>query len=390
MKKKTITAVLLVIGVMGAQHRVQAQLQSGITSPIVDTGQDRCYSNFRAIPCPGPGQAFAGQDAQYRGSAFSYTDNGNGTITDNHSGLMWQKTPPPEHLSWYQALTYAENLLLGGNDDWRMPTIKELYSLAAFYGNIHTLTPYLDTETFDFEYPDTSQGYRIIDAQYWSSNRYVGTTMFGDTSAFGFNFADGRIKAYPIGIGGGVMKTNYIRAVRGPQGYGENNYLDNGDGTVTDLATGLMWMKADSGTTMRWQEALSYAENLEHAGYEDWRLPNAKELQSIVDYSRAPDALNPTARTAAIDPVFSLTGAESWFWTSTTHNDNGFGIYVAFGRALGHDPWTGKPTVNAHGAGAQRSDPKYGDPSNYPVGKGPQRDQIRIYNYARAVRTVKR
>lgn len=59
------------------------------------------------------------------------------------------------------------------------------------------------------------------------------------------------------------------------------NYTDNGDGTVTDNVTGLMWLQ-DMGGKMTWDEALSYAENFELAGYTDRRLPNAKELQSIV------------------------------------------------------------------------------------------------------------
>jgi hypothetical protein len=356
---------------------------------IVDTGQTKCYDNRGEITCPQPGKAFYGQDAQYQGTQMSYQDNGDGTVTDLNTGLMWQKTPPTKHYTWDEAARYAENLQLASHNDWRTPTMKELYSLVAFYGCIRTRAPYINTDYFDFEYPDRSKGYRIIDAQYWSSNKYVGTTMRGDKSAFGFNFADGRIKAYPTGERGGPTKRNYIRCVRGKGGYGQNKFVDNGDGTITDLATGLMWTKADSGVTMNWEKALSYAEKLKYAGYDDWRLPNAKELQSIVDYTRAPDAADAAYRSAAINPIFDLTKTESWFWTSTTHLDNLFGIYICFGRALSAWKWNGQP-MNAHGAGAQRSDPKSGDPANYRNGLGPQGDEIRIYNYVRCVRTVQR
>ena len=54
---------------------------------------------------------------------------------------------------------------------------------------------------------------------------------------------------------------------------------------------------------MDWENSLSYAENLELAGYDDWRLPNAKELQSIVDYNRSISATN----SAAIDPIFQIS-----------------------------------------------------------------------------------
>ena len=163
--------------------------------------------------------------------------------------------------------------------------------------------------------------------------------MRGDRSALGFNFADGRIKCYPIA--GNKAGRQYVRCVRGAS-YEKNDFWDNGDGTITDRATRLMWTNSDSGKTMNWEEALSYAEDLEKAGYDDWRLPNVKELQSILDYSRAPDARSASARGAAIDPILDLTEEESWFWTSTTHIENGFGYYVCFGQGFSARKWNGK------------------------------------------------
>ncbi len=49
--------------------------------PVVDTGQDHCYSNSGVIACPNSGEAFYGQDAQYRGNAPAYRDNGDGTVS---------------------------------------------------------------------------------------------------------------------------------------------------------------------------------------------------------------------------------------------------------------------------------------------------------------------
>ncbi|MCP4641661.1 MAG: DUF1566 domain-containing protein [bacterium] len=382
----TVVSVLLLAVCMGCPETLTDKAQSAAASHIVDTGQTICYGERDPIAPPATGERFHGQDAQYLGNPMAYRDNGDGTVTDLNTGLMWQQTPPNAMFSWQDAAPYADALRLAGHTDWRVPTIKELYSLAAFYGDINRLTPYINTGYFDFYYPDTSQGHRIIDAQYWSSNAYVGPTMFGDAAAFGFNFADGRIKAYPANTNGGPMKANFVRCVRGAEGYGENAFVDNNDGTVSDTATGLMWTKNDSAGVMTWEQALAWAESLDYAGHSDWRLPNAKELQSIVDYSRAPDASDPAMRTAAIDPVFGLTETESWCWTSTTHNDNLGGIYICFGRALAYDAYTGMFSIDAHGAGAQRSDPKTGDPNDYPQGLGPQGDQIRIYNYARCVR----
>lgn len=59
---------------------------------VVDTAQVTCYdANGLAAACPSAGDSFYGQDAQYTGHAPSYTDNGDGTVTDNNTGLMWQQ-----------------------------------------------------------------------------------------------------------------------------------------------------------------------------------------------------------------------------------------------------------------------------------------------------------
>ncbi|MHC4597951.1 MAG: Lcl domain-containing protein [Planctomycetota bacterium] len=354
---------------------------------VADTGQDRCYGEGVEIADPAQGAPFFGQDGQYEGNAPAYRNNGDSTVTDLVTGLVWQKTPDSVTRTWEGAGRYARDLRLAGHDDWRLPTIKELFSIADLRGNMRTRTPYIDTKAFDFRYPDPATGARDMDAQYWSSDKYVGTTMGGDTSAFGFNFADGRIKSYPIRFGrdprrSGVKK--YVRCVRG-RPYGRNDFVDNGDSTVTDRATGLTWMKGDSKKPMNWKEALAFAESLEHAGHDDWRLPNVKELQTLVDYSRAPDARDAANRGPAIDDLFVLTEKESWFWTSTTHIENQFAYYVCFGRAF--SAWVrGGEKMNAHGAGAVRSDPKSGDPSRWKEGHGPQGDEIRILNFVRCVR----
>lgn len=404
----TATAVSLLTTPMPSPEGIQPS--PDVTYPIVDTGQTTCYDGSGQIPCPTESEAFYGQDAQYAGNQPSYTGNGDGTITDNITGLIWQSSPDTDgdgdidaddKLSYTEALAGAEVFHLAGYDDWRLPTIKELYSLIDFSGldpsgyngtDTSGLTPFIDTAYFDFAYGDTSAGERIIDAQYASSTKYVSTTMNGSETMFGVNFADGRIKGYPTGPmpGQSEDKGFFVLYVRGNTDYGTNNFVDNGDGTITDQAIGLMWQQGDSATGLNWEEALAYCESLDTGSYDDWRLPNAKELQSIVDYSRSPDTTN----SAAIDPLFNTSTITNeagepdhpFFWSSTTHANmmsGGSAAYVSFGRALGYmnGQW-----MDVHGAGAQRSDPKSGDPADWPTGHGPQGDAIRIYNYARCVR----
>ena len=373
-----------------------------LTYGVVDTGQSHCFSDRdQLLKAPKPNEPFFGQDAFYQGAKPNYRDNKDGTVADLNTGLMWQKTPELDRKRTYpEAVAQAGRCTLAGHTDWRLPTIKELYSLIDFNGNVRRRppVPYIDTRFFDFRYGDEERGERLIDAQYWSSTEYVGLTMRGNATVFGVNFADGRIKGYPRDTGPrGQPAGHFVRLVRGNPDYGKNRFVDNRDGTICDLATGLMWAWDDSGKAMNWQEALAYGVNLRLAGHDDWRLPNAKELQSIVDYTRAPDAIDPARRGPAIDPIFRMTSDESWFWTSTTHLEagrvqGGFAVYLAFGRAMGFMPGPGgeRRAMNVHGAGAQRSDPKSGDPKSpaWANGLGPQGDEIRIYNYARAVRNI--
>ena len=354
--------------------------------PIVDTGQIRAYDARREVKYPTADEAFFGQDAHYAGNEPAYKDLGNGTVRDLVTGLVWVKNPG-EKVTWEQAVAGAKKCRVGEHKDWRLPTIKELYSLILFSGldvdpqSSGGGTPFLDTKYFDFEYGNPKKGERIIDSQWTTATRYVADKKL----VFGVNFADGRIKGYglrsPRGRGD---KLFFVRYVRGNPDYGKNDFADNKDGTITDRATGLTWTKADSGRGMTWKEALAFAEKLKLAGHDDWRLPNAKELQSIVDYSRVP----------AIDRVFDISSIKNekgekdhpFFWTGTTHASARGGaaaVYVAFGRSLGYmrERW-----VDIHGAGSQRSDPKEGDPKAFPQGRGPQGDAIRILNYVRCVR----
>jgi hypothetical protein len=209
------------------------------------------------------------------------------------------------------------------------------------------------------------------------------------------NFADGRIKGYPLMDPANRMRTPNrlaVRLVRGPA-YGANDFRATTE-MVLDAATGLEWQRADDGIARSWDAALAHCAALRLGGHADWRLPDAKELHSIVDYGRIP----------AIDPVFRLADPAAYVWTSTTHLENPppegrprpftaigeLAVYFAFGPALGRmevPPGSGTwRWIDAHGAGAQRSDPKTARPGEWPQGFGPQGDDIRGHNHVRCVR----
>ena len=117
-------------------------------------------------------------------------------------------------------------------------------------------------------------------------------------------------------------------------------YVNNGNGTITDTSTGLMWQQETPDNTMTWEQALSYCENLTLAGYSDWRLPTRKELRRLVDYSRYNPAINTT--------YFPDT-VSSFYWSSTTtapYTYTAWGVYFLYGFDYGDDYYVNKSNSN--------------------------------------------
>jgi len=96
----------------------------------------------------------------------------------------------------------------------------------------------------------------------------------------------------------------------------DQQFIDNGDGTVSDLSTGLMWAKdgngpgCNNGGVLGWEDAVDFAEALVFAGHEDWRLPTISELETIIDYSNYNPVINST--------VFP-NSRSAYYWSSTTY-----------------------------------------------------------------------
>ncbi|MFN9489415.1 MAG: DUF1566 domain-containing protein [Betaproteobacteria bacterium] len=402
LKLRHLAAMLL--GSFGLAVAAAPAAAQTLSYTLPGTGQDRCFGATVQIACPPPGAPFAGADGAPPLRPMAYHANGDGTVTDLITGLTWAETPSAP-VTLEEAERLATDSRLGGHGDWPVPSIRELYSLmdfrGGFTGDPATSRPYINTSVFRFAYGggvglgDASAGRRSIDAQEWTATRYQGRTVGGSETVFGVNFADGRIKGYPLMDPANRMRTPNrlaVRLVRGPP-YGINDFRATAE-TVLDAATGLEWQRADDGVARSWQAGLSHCAALRLGGHADWRLPDAKELHSIVDYGRIP----------AIDPVFRLVDPTAYVWASTTHLESPppegqprpftvvgeLAVYFAFGAALGRmevPPGSGTwRWVDAHGAGAQRSDPKTAQPGKWPQGFGPQGDDIRGHNHVRCVR----
>jgi len=407
------------------------------TYKIVDAGQTKCFSTTGYITCPSAGQSYYGQDAAYTGNSSNYVlSSDTKTVYDKNTGLTWMSSPnmtntapvKTDRMSYTAAQSWVSTVnaaSYGGFNDWRIPTIKELYSLYLAKGldpggssSSTGLTPFLDDTYFKFAYGNTSLGERLIDQQYMSSNVFIlNPSESGYSKDFGVNFSDGRIKGYDmVDALSKLTKTFYVQLVRGITTYGINNFVDNGDQTITDKATKLMWSKTDNGSGLNWTNALAWVQtknSQNYLGYNDWRMPDIKELQSIIDYTHSPDYdNNPAINTTFFNctAIINEAGQSDWgyYWSSTTHESysttntgGGEADYIPFGRALGW-PSTQTKWVDVHGAGCQRSDPKVDPPYLYATIKttilngvtytgysfGPQGDALRGANYVRLVRTT--
>lgn len=270
---------------------------SGAPPRLPGTGQTNHYT-----------QTF-GEDADFSGRGPAYVDNGDGTVTDKITGLMWQKTDGGE-MTWEKAKDYARNLKLAGHQDWRLPSSMELFAVVNHEKN----RPAMDTAYFT-----------RTEAEYWWTDS---TRADGPSRVWVVN-GGGGIGAHPKNqtTSEGGERPYHVRCVRGAPSSGTGPSLKvNADGTVTDAKTGLVWQQIGADAPMTWEEALKYCSGLKLAGQDDWRLPNIKELRSLSDDRKMEPSLDKTC--------FPKAQAE-FYWSSTSQcNFASRAWYVDFATGL--------------------------------------------------------
>jgi len=292
------------------------------TSPVnlPRTGQTTCYNTFGAVvSCAGTGQD-GGIQAGVSWTSPRFTDHGDGTVTDNLTGLMWTKdgnAPGPVACSpatvktWQGALDYVTCLNANaflGYVDWHLPNVNELESLVNLENA--SLAVWLNTQGFNSVQPTS----------YWSSTTtYYGNSAWLVDMNYGYKGMSSQVWSYsvwPVRSGqtilpAAIWKTGQVVSrATGDDGelqagvaWPNPRFTDNVDGTITDDLTGLMWTKdgnapgpvaCSPATVKTWQGALDYVACLNtntYLGYTDWRLPNRKELYSLADVSRIDPSL---------------------------------------------------------------------------------------------------
>ncbi|BDA78170.1 hypothetical protein LPTSP3_g11000 [Leptospira kobayashii] len=268
---------------------------------LLKTGQTSCFNASTSITCGN--SSFPRQDGDLQlHLARSYTDRGDGTVFDNITGLLWQKCTEGGSggsCAGATSYVYATASSLCASKGFRVPSISELASLV----DVSVSSPSISGTYF----PGTgTSGY------YWSSTPSQATAG----SYYMVSFLIGALNEQaPAG-------NNYVRCVSGTLREPSGNYTDNGNGTILDKNTKLIWQKCSYGqgvtdctpaatATPTWTSALVYCRDLNLAG-KTWRLPNRNELLSIVDHTKSGSSR--LHETYFPNPF-------TYYWSSTTRQD---------------------------------------------------------------------
>jgi len=311
-------------------------------APLAKTGQTTSY--------------VAGDDGYYQtGQAWPtprFSDNGNQTVTDNLTGIIWTKSAnapgpaecgPATTKTWQGALDYVKCLNNNnylGYSDWFLPNRKEMTSLV----NIGQVNPgsWLASQGFT----DVQTGMQLY---YWTSTTYAMTPSqaflvnmyYGNTPAFDYGLDTKANKYYNVWPARFVNPSAPLAKTGQTTSYASRDdgelqtgvawpairFTDNGDQTITDNLTGLVWTKSANApgpetcgpsVAKTWQGALDHVACLNstnYLGHNDWRLPNRKEMTSLVNIQQA----NPGSWLASQGFTDVQTGILLFYWTSTTY-----------------------------------------------------------------------
>ena len=276
-------------------------------------------------------------------------------VLDKQTGLVWTKNASLSDfpMTWTEAFTFIKDLnhsVLFGFGDWKLPNRRELFSiishetihpsLAPFHPFVNVFSGYYWTSTSCARLPDQAWYIHLGGARVFKGMKY-GSYMvwpvrlsenFSKVIQTGqrncYNEHGGIIDCQNTGQDGEFKSGLYCH---------KNRFTENAH-FITDNATGLTWLKNANifKDTVDWKTAfdlLSKMDKESTSGYNDWRLPNIVELESLIDSGRHSPAL-------PVDHRF--TDVQSYYWSSTTsmyETNYAWVLYITDGAVgVGHKP----------------------------------------------------
>ncbi len=288
--------------------------QAGNVIEHMDTGQDGDLQAGSVWPIP------------------RFNNNGDGTVTDRLTGLMWLKDGGClGTMSWQAALEAGDKINSGGKtvkcadltvtySDWSLPDIMQLETL--FNGQEPVISSWLNNQGF----------VNIQPHGYWSltsgPNPYSAWSFLFDTGVTEKRATVEYLSVLLVRRAETQDVAGTSRDAATPQP--TERFQDNGDGTITDRFTGLMWLKdANCFEESQWSDALSMIKGINEkpgffncldltANYSDWALPNRHELRSLIDHQTDLPALPEGNPFAAVQPMY---------WSSTTVASQPYSAY---------------------------------------------------------------
>jgi hypothetical protein len=267
---------------------------AGADLDAADTGADLSARPDTTIEAPGactptPARSrwaeWTMPDPRPGGSAPSYDTASTGVVVDGTTRLMWQRQVPAGGHDWAQAGAYCACLQLGGHDDWRLPTRIELVSLVDYTRAF----PAIDPAAF----PDTPSEW------FWTSTERADEPASAWFVYFENGYSHHHAKDEPS------WRVRCVRYAGAPTLPGPR--YETVPGGVKELRTGLIWQVALDGQLRTWEAARAHCQGLTTAGG-GWRLPSMKELQTLVDDSRAEPSIDPMFINTPLEPFWTASG----------------------------------------------------------------------------------
>ncbi|WYD82011.1 MAG: DUF1566 domain-containing protein [Candidatus Electrothrix gigas] len=295
-----------------------------------------------------------------------FTDNSDGTVTDNRTGLIWlKKATCGEKKLWQGAMDFAAALHDGWTDDgkggdcgladgssagdWRLPTRTELESLMDY----NYIEPSLSNAAGNGHWTEGDAFSGVLVDYYWTSDSRADSN---NLDAWYLQLQYGYVGSEP------KADSNYPKYYWPVRSKNTGiRFTDNSDGTVTDNLTGLIWLKkATCGEKKLWQGAMDFAAAL-HDGWTgdgkgddcgladgssagDWRLPTRTELRGLVDYNYTEPSLSNAAGDGHWTEGDAFSGVlVDYYWTSDSRagSNNLDAWYLQFQYGyVGSDPKT--------------------------------------------------